>query len=114
MDSFSIGEAKSRFSELISRVSAGERFIIRRRKRPLAVLISTSELEQLERTAHLARRLALAIGQNPTLLAEIEAGNVHAAMAAFGLWKDETDLASLTDEIEVNRQNQLPRSEINL
>jgi prevent-host-death family protein len=109
MDSLSIGEVKSRFSELVLRVSSGERFIIRRREKPLAVLIGTSELERLERTAHLGYKLAFALGQDADLLEQIEAGEVHPIMAAFGLWQHEPDLASLADEIKANRHNQPSR-----
>jgi prevent-host-death family protein len=109
MQSLSIAEAKSRFSELISRASAGERFVIRRRSRPLAVLINAVELDQIERQADAAQRLAMALGQDADLLAQIEEGKVHPAMAAFGLWKDDPDLASLVDEIYTNRQAQTAR-----
>jgi prevent-host-death family protein len=111
MHTINVGEAKSRFSELISRASAGERFLIRRRERPVAVLISASELERLERTSQVAQRLALALGQDEQLLKQLEAGEVHPAMAAFGLWQDEPDLASLADQIYENRQRQPSRSE---
>ena len=49
METMSMGEAKSRFCELISRAVAGERFLIRRRNRPVAVLIGSTELERLHR-----------------------------------------------------------------
>jgi len=114
MDSLSIAEVKKRFSELVSRASAGERFLICRRDQPLAVLISAAELSRLERSAHLAHRLALALGQDSVLLAQIEAGEVHPAMAAFGLWRDEADLETLIDDIETNRRRQPPRPEIAL
>ncbi|MEI8306498.1 MAG: type II toxin-antitoxin system Phd/YefM family antitoxin [Chloroflexales bacterium] len=38
METINIAEAKSRLSELLSRVLAGERFPIQRRERPVAVL----------------------------------------------------------------------------
>ncbi|MBN1993644.1 MAG: type II toxin-antitoxin system Phd/YefM family antitoxin [Anaerolineae bacterium] len=114
MHSLNISEAKSRFSELISRAVAGERFLIQRRERPLAVLINATEFEQLERTAHTARQLAVVLGQNPDLLAEIEAGQAHPAMAAFGLWRNEADLAALADEIYANRLKPSPRPIVNL
>ncbi len=45
---------------------------------------------------------------------EIEGGEVHPAMAAFGLWREEADLAGLADEIRANRDRQprrtVPRS----
>lgn len=109
MDSISIAEAKSRFSELVSRTAAGERFLIRRRERPAAVLISTTELERLERGWQAAHRLALALGQSAELMQQIEAREVHPAMAAFGLWRDEADLDTLPGEIEANRQRQASR-----
>jgi len=105
MNSLNITEVKSRLSELVSRVSAGERFIIRRREKPLAVLISPVDLERLERTAALGRHLAMALGQKPDLLEQIEQGELHPTMAAFGLWQAEDDLATLSGEIEANRQN---------
>jgi prevent-host-death family protein len=106
MENVSVGEAKSRFSELISRATGGERFLIRRRSRPVAVLIGATELERLERMSHVANQLALVLGQDPELLKEIEAGQVHPIMAAFGLWRDQEDLATLTDEIYANRRCQ--------
>ena len=60
METINVAEAKSRFSELISRAATGERFIIQRRERPVAALIGAAELERLERAA---RRLALVLGQ---------------------------------------------------
>lgn len=114
MESVNIGVAKSRFSELVSRVAAGERLLIRRRERPVAVLISPSELERLERASQLATKLALALGQSEELLQQIEQGEVHPAMAAFGLWQDETDLEFLVEEVYRNRQSQVSESRIEL
>jgi prevent-host-death family protein len=103
MEKINVAEAKSRFSELISRAATGERFIIQRRERPVAALIGTTELERLERTSHAARRLAFALGQGEAILDKIERRELHPAMAAYGLWRDETDLAELTDEIAAER-----------
>jgi prevent-host-death family protein len=47
MERINVAEAKSRFSELISRAAAGERFIIQRRERPVAALIGAAELERV-------------------------------------------------------------------
>jgi prevent-host-death family protein len=104
MDNISIAEAKSRFSELVSRTAAGERFLIRRRERPVAVLIGAADLERLERGWQAARRLALALGQSAELMQQVEAKEVHPAMAAFGLWRDEADLEGLADEIDEDRR----------
>jgi antitoxin (DNA-binding transcriptional repressor) of toxin-antitoxin stability system len=79
VEGISVGETKRRFSELISRATAGERFLIRRRDRSVAILIGSTELERM------ARRLALVLGQDAALLEQIEAGKAHPAMAAYGL-----------------------------
>ena len=111
MDIVNMAEAKSRFSELVSRAAGGERFLIRRRERPAAVLIGSVELERLERGSQAARRLALALGQSAELMQQIEASEVHPAMAAFGLWEDEAELDGLAEEIAANRQRQDARPE---
>ena len=109
METINVADAKSHLSELLSRVSAGERFLIQRRERPVAVLIGTDELERLERTSRVARRLAAALGQDEALLVAIERGEVHPAMAAFGLWRDDPDLDDLTQRITANRAGQPSR-----
>ena len=107
METINVAEAKSRLSELLSRVTAGERFLIQRRERPVAVLIGADELERLERSSRVARRLAAALGQDEALLEQIERGEVHPAMAAFGLWRDDPDLDDLADRIAANRASQV-------
>ena len=114
MESINVADAKSRFSELISRAASGERFIIQRRERPVAVLIGTTELERLERTSHSARRLALALGQREAILEKVERRELHPAMAAFGLWQDETDLSTLADEIAAERDQPPARPKLDL
>jgi prevent-host-death family protein len=93
METINISEAKSKFSEYLSRAAGGERFIIVRRARPLAALISAGDLERL---------------------AKIEAGKAHPAMAAFGLWQDEEDLDDLESQIIKNRQRGSSRPRANL
>lgn len=110
MQVVNVTEAKSRFSELLSRATAGERFLIRRRERSLAVLINAAELDQLERQAGASIRLALALGQDADLLAQVSAEQVHPAMSAFGLWKDAPEFDQLADEIYDNRSQQVVRS----
>lgn len=114
MDYINVADAKSRFSELISRAAAGERIIIQRRQRPVAVLIGSTDLERLERAADAALRLALALGQNRETLEKVERRELHPAMAAFGLWQEEADLATLVDKIVEQRQSNTLRSTINL
>jgi prevent-host-death family protein len=48
-DIVSVAEAKKRLSELMSRVAyKGERFVIERRGRPMAALVSADDLRRLE------------------------------------------------------------------
>lgn len=114
MESINVAEAKSRFSELISRAASGERFIIQRRERPVAALIGATELERLERTSRAARRLALALGQDEALLEKVERRELHPAMTAFGLWRDESDLADLAEEITAERLKSPARPDLDL
>ena len=114
METINISKAKSHFSEMISRAAAGERFLIHRRERPLAALISVDELERLERASLMSRRLALALGQRSELIQLIEDGEVHPAMAAFGLWKGEQDLEDLAEKIIANRQSQNERPNLDI
>ncbi len=114
MENISISEAKSRFSEFLSRASSGERFVILRRARPLAAIIGAGELARLERSAEIARRLAQALGQSKKLLESIEMGKAHPAMAAYGLWKDEDDLADLEETVNKDRRRPSSRPQVEL
>jgi prevent-host-death family protein len=58
-----VGEAKKRLSELMSRVVyRGERFLIRRRGRPMAALVSADDLARLEQEPAASRGLLAAVG----------------------------------------------------
>ena len=114
LENISMSEAKSRFSEYLSRAASGERFVILRRQRPLAAIIGAGELARLERSAEITRRLAHSLGQSKRILDNIEAGKTHPAMAAFGLWKDEADLADLEEDVKKNRQSPSSRPEVDL
>lgn len=104
MENENMAEAKSRFSELISRTSVGERFITRRRERSIAVLINPFELGKMGRASRAARRLALALGQDEALLAQKERRETHPAMAAFGLWK-EPSLDHFIEKVYASREH---------
>jgi hypothetical protein len=71
-------------------------------------------LERLERTSDAAQRLALALGQDAELMQQVEADEIHPAMAAFGLWRDEADLEALAREIYANRERQGSRGKVAL
>jgi antitoxin (DNA-binding transcriptional repressor) of toxin-antitoxin stability system len=103
MEKINVAEAKSRFSEVISRAATGERFIIQGRDRTLAALIGTTELERMDRTSRAAHRLALALGQSEVVLEKVQRCELHPAMAAFGLWRDASELADLAEEIADER-----------
>ncbi len=109
METVNVADAKNRLSELLSRVTAGERILIQRRERPVAVLIGADELHQLERNARVARRLAAVLGQDEQLLDAIEQGEVHPAMAAFGLWRDDAATDDLAAQIAADRASQPDR-----
>jgi len=114
MENISMSDAKSHFSEFLSRAASGERFVILRRERPLAAIIGAGELARLERSAEIIRRLAQTLGQSKRLLDSIEEGKVHPAMAAYGLWAEEADLAELEKTIKKNRRRASARPEVDL
>ncbi|MCP4660115.1 MAG: hypothetical protein GY856_32335 [bacterium] len=58
-----------------------------------------------------AHRLAAALGQSERILERIEKGELHPAMAAYGLWRDEPDLADLVDEIYEDRRSSIDANE---
>jgi hypothetical protein len=60
-------------------------------------------------TVHEICRMALALGQDAELIAEVERGEIHPAMAAFGLWRDEPDLEDLAEEISAERERVVGR-----
>jgi antitoxin (DNA-binding transcriptional repressor) of toxin-antitoxin stability system len=112
METINVAEAKSRFSELISWAATGERYHPTL-ERPVAALIGAAELERLERTSR-AALWPLALGQEEAILEKVEQRELHPAMAAFGLWRDEPDLEDLTDKILKERQKVSPRPTIEL
>ena len=58
-----VGEAKKRFSEIMSRVVyGGERFIVSRRGKPMVALVSADDLEMLDGQAEAPRGLLAAVG----------------------------------------------------
>jgi prevent-host-death family protein len=95
MKNVSISDAKSHFSEYLSRAASGERFVIHRRGRPVAALVGIEGLHNLESAAKAARRLAQAIGQDKHLLEAVESGEAHPVITAFGLWSGDEELKNL-------------------
>jgi len=78
-----VGDAKKRFSELMGRAAyRGERFLIKRRGRPMAALVSAEDLERLEQEPVSARGL----------------------LAALGSWSDYEDLDSMVSDIYRQRE----------
>jgi len=78
-----VGEAKKRFSELMSRVAyRRERFLIERRGRPMVALVSAEDLEQLEHEPVAPKGL----------------------LAAVGAWADYEEIDRLVEEIYRQRE----------
>jgi len=77
-------------------------------------LIGAEELEHLERSMRAAHRLALALGQDETILEKIDHGELHPAMAAFGLWQNDPDLSTLAEKIADDRTKASTRPTIDI
>ena len=78
-----VGEAKKRFSELMSRVAyKEERFLIERRGKPMVALVSAEDLERLEREPSAPKGL----------------------LAAVGAWADYEELDQVVEEIYRQRE----------
>jgi len=62
-DVMGVGEAKKRFSELMSHVTyKGERFLIQRHGKPMVAMVPAQDLELLEQSATQKRGLIAAVG----------------------------------------------------
>ena len=86
---FGVGEAKRRLSELMSRVVyRGERFVIQRRGKPMAALVSAEDLERLEKDAAAPKGL----------------------LASVGAWADFADLDQVVEEIYRQRERTRDRA----
>jgi prevent-host-death family protein len=112
METINLTEAQEHFAELVTRVASGERIIIQHQDQPVAALISAAELGHLERLTQSTQKLASALGQDARLLKKIESRDIHPAMAAFGLWRGESEFGDLERRIYANRLHQSSRSEV--
>ena len=84
-----VGEAKKRFSELMSRVAyKRERFLIERRGKPMVALVSAEDLEHLEREPVAPKGL----------------------LAAVGAWADYEELDQMVESIYQQREEAQERS----
>lgn len=102
--SISVGEAKSRFSELISRALSGERFVVRRRDKVVAAIIGPEDFGRLDKRRAKAIQMSRALGQREDILKQIEAGEVHPLMAAYGLFEDQPEWDDVVDLAYKNRK----------
>lgn len=83
-----VGEAKKRFSELMSRVAyKRERFLIQRRGRSMVALVSAEDLERLEHEPAAPKGL----------------------LAAVGAWADYEELDQMVESIYRQREAALDR-----
>ena len=86
-----VGEAKKRFSELMSRVAyRRERFLIKRRGRPMVALVSAEDLEHLEHEPVAPKGL----------------------LAAVGAWADYEEIDQLVENIYRQREEAQDRSTV--
>lgn len=84
-----VGEAKKRLSELMSRVVyKRERFLIQRRGRPMAALVSAEDLERLDQEPVAPKNL----------------------LAALGAWADYEELDQVVEDIYRQRERALDRT----
>ena len=75
-----VAEAKRRFSELMSKtLYKGERFIIERKGKPVAAMVSVDDLKQLEAGAQTTEKRGL--------------------LAAVGAWSDYRELENVVADI---------------
>jgi antitoxin (DNA-binding transcriptional repressor) of toxin-antitoxin stability system len=105
----SIGDAKMRFSELISRALAGERFRLRRRDKIVAAIVGPDDLEKLERQRVNAVREGRTLGQRKAILTAVERGDVHPSMAAFGLLADDEQWDEILEDTYRDRSRRSTR-----
>lgn len=85
-----VAEAKRRFSELMSRtLYKGERFLIERKGKPVAALVSIEDLKKIEEIAAKEEKKGL--------------------LAAAGAWSDYKDLDQVIDEIYAARKQAVDR-----
>ena len=90
MLNISIAEAKSKFSEIIARtIYAGERFIVRRRGKPVAAIVGIDDLKKIQ--------LTNSSEDTGTLLAAAEA------------WADFKDLDRVIEDIYRSRRKSKDR-----
>jgi prevent-host-death family protein len=88
-ESYDVAEAKSRFSELLNRASYGrERFLIRKRGRPAAAIVSVEDLARLEGAA---------------------APKPRGLLAAAGLMADSDEWEAIMDDVIASRADSKDR-----
>jgi hypothetical protein len=68
----------------------------------------------LKRATKRTLRLARALGQSEEILRQIEEGNAHPIMAAYGLWPDDGEIDDLGGGIARGRNRASSRPEIRL
>ena len=88
-ESLSVAEAKSRFSELLGRVSIGkERFVIEKHGKPVGAIVGIEDLTQLEARA------------------DAKPGGL---LATVGLFADFDEWEEIMEEVMRSRQDQIGR-----
>ena len=92
-DILGVGEAKKRFSELMSRVAyKRERFLVERHGKPMVALVSAEDLERLEQ-------------------GQATSAQPQGALALVGAWREmkDKDMDSLIEDIYAAREKDTGR-----
>ena len=103
MASINETDIREHLPEFRARASAGERITIHSQSGAAAVLLSTDELQRLERASQASSRLAAALGQDAEVIEVIERGELHPAMLVYGLWEDDPSFDDLVERIRQER-----------
>jgi prevent-host-death family protein len=86
-----VAEVKKSFSEVMSKVSLkGEHFVIEKKGKPMAALVSVQELQRIEGSKEKEKKKGL--------------------LAAIGAWEDFEDLESTVSAIYARRKKSKDRS----
>lgn len=93
-------EFKAKLSEYLGRVAFGrERFLVTRRGKPIAAIVSVDDLKQLER-------------MQAAKSSESEKLRQHPIMQVYGAWADRDDLDDLVAEIYADREKSITDTKI--
>jgi prevent-host-death family protein len=98
--SLSVTEARREFCHLVSKASRGERYLVGRKGKPVAALISAAELSRLE---DLAQQAATTRAQRQATLERIAAWQAH-LQRKYGIMMAAADDLAAAREVRTDEQ----------